>query len=259
MEGLANVGQEAEVKVADVSGSLGTEEVKEEGSGLAEAVEGTEPEVEQTAEQAEDSLPFHKHPRFRELYETTKRQEKIIAELNQKLQPKEEVPDFEKELLGLGFGEDAAKKFLATLDKYYGFKSKDVGSLKEEIADLQRHRVIEVFAAQHSDYNTLEPEMVKIYDGLPKHVQEAFKNDKTDRSVLMLYNEAKAQTKSDFVKGQKVATKNAQKKEAVSGKGKSTGTTKHIYTSKEIGEMTSEDFKTNEAEIDRQYKQGLIK
>jgi hypothetical protein len=135
------------------------------------------------------------------------------------------------------------------------------GDKLSRIDDLDRRETVESFKSKYTDVAQYEQQMVDFMKKNPKlgmmdyneALQIAYLAAK-GMSVENISNEAKEQERTEVLN--KVADKNAASIEPTVYGGK---TGPKVFTREQIAAMDSETFLANQAEIDRQVREGLIK
>lgn len=207
--------------------------------------------VEQGGEgQADENLPFHKHPRFTELTRQLKETQGRLSEYEQREQERQlasqqkEDPTL-KELLDMGFGGPEAKRMLKVIDI---LMEKKISPFKSEHKKEKIETVFKDFASEHKDItNEIWGEMNNIFDTFSKEEQTILA--KNPKSLRMVYAEAKTNLNTDFEKGQEAALKQTKnKREGGIFKGSPVKTTGEL-TDEMIEKMSASDFAKNRAQI----------
>lgn len=201
-------------------------------------------------------VPFHEHPRFKELINeknSLKQQvESLSSQIASSLNRQNEVDPLEearKELASLGVEPKAAEKLTSVMAKLYDAKTnKRIAPLEERAQKFAVDKHIDEFAKSHSDYNELQPTMAKILESYPKDIQMSMSNDPL--GVDFLYSKAKAQKSQDLIDGaykKGVQDGYLKKGEKIAGS-TSAGASPVApsdYSEESIQKMSVEDYKKN--------------
>lgn len=164
-----------------------TEEVKPQ----AEANSAPEPSKE-------DNLPFHQHPRFKELISEKNNLKNQLSQMERLMQEKFKAPQenpidvARKKLTTLGVDEKAADEVLSAIKLVANsYTDSQVSPLKEATTQKEIDSWLSDFSKSHEDYEKLEPQMYEVFTALPPQTQSLIASD--PMGVELLYDHVKQQ------------------------------------------------------------------
>jgi hypothetical protein len=209
----------------------------------------------QTSEK-EDSLPFHQHPRFKELIEEKNELRGQLSHmerlLNEKLNSQTQSDPLEgarAKLKGLGVDDKAAAELL---DAVRIVADNRVGNLEKANVQQQIDSWVTDFSRSHKDYEELEPQMYEVFSALQPRTQQLIASD--PMGIQLLYDHVKQQgseqsAKKAYQDGVKAGYKNKQEKSSVSPTTGGSTNPPGELTRKSIDEMSIEEYKKRRKEI----------
>jgi hypothetical protein len=194
-------------------------------------------ELEEEAEEEpeEKPAPFHEHPRFKELISSNRDLKEQIAKMESKRTEEQQVASMDKE-----------QRAVHELKTKYGFATKDdMKAVQLENARLKEQFEFEKFLKANPDAAD-KAEVIQDLAFTPKYKEKSYE---------AIYKEVFQGSES----GRKVVKRRVRTgmKSTSSTGSKVTG--KKVFTREQISAMSSEQFRKNEAAIERQMKKGLIK
>lgn len=220
----------------------------------------------QTGKESEDSLPFHQHPRFKELINEKNELKNQLSQMERILQQKDETKApsplevAKGKLKSLGVKDEAAAELLETMRLVSDSRVQNI-----EQASVQREieSWVSDFSRNHKDYEELEPQMFEVFQALPQRTQQLIASD--PMGIQLIYDHVKMQNVSKELEkahedGVKAGYKNKQNKTSVTttvpGSQNPPG---GELTRESIAKMSPAEYKSKQKEIWEAYRAGRIK
>jgi hypothetical protein len=234
-----------------------------ESSPVAE-VETKEPvkasaETNSVQQPKEESLPFHEHPRFKELINEKNQLRDQLSNMERILQKQSEPAKpspydaVKQKMLGLGLEDKAAQELVDSM-KTVANAAVDSRVQPIEAASVQREidGWTSDLAKEHEDFDSLRPQMYEVFRALPDTIQQLVSSHPI--GVRLMYDHVKAQNmekelKSSYQNGVEAGYKNKQSKSSIAPAPVGSKNPPGEITRKAIAEMSIAEYKKSRDKI----------
>lgn len=212
---------------------------------------------EQKGNETKPDVPFHEHPRFKELISEKNELKRQLEEVHSRMssEPVKRENPAEKlinKFTKAGLNPEIAK----TLSEGIVEGSSEVvntrvapvesAALEQEVANMTAR-----FAESHADFKEVQPQMYELYKSLPEDLADAIAKDKTGKGLETLYASAKSAKVKDiekaaYEKGVQDGFKQKNLKTSVSPSGGSSAPqTKGEFSDSDLDQMSLSEYLKN--------------
>lgn len=250
-------------ELMDANGSAEEAGPAAESSPVAE-VETKEPvntpaEANSVQKPKEESLPFHEHPRFKELISEKNQLRDQLSNMERILQERSAPPapspydTAKQKMVKLGLDESAAQELVDSMKTIAG-AAVDGRVQPMEAASVQREidNWTSDLAKEHEDFDNLRPQMYEVFRALPDSIQQLVSSHPI--GIRLVYDHVKAQNmekelKSSYQNGVEAGYKNKQSKSSIAPAPVGSKNPPGEITRKAIAEMSIAEYKKNRDKI----------
>lgn len=216
-----------------------------------------------SVEKGKENLPFHEHPRFKELIgeknQLRAEVESLRSQVASTLQKREEIDPAEKQFQRFkeaGVDEKTARLLAESqVESARDVADQRLAPIEANAIQAEINRNVNEFASRHKDYDEVRPLMEKLYMSLPEKDKGALAS--SSRGFEWLYNTVKSdsiedQVKKAYEKGKAEGYQNKKGKESFAPT--SGGTTKGItdyanLSEEQIADMPMKEYNEHRMEI----------
>jgi len=258
-ENEKDANQEAEE--SSTSTLTSTEETSQEAENTPVEESSTQPKGDK------GDLPFHEHPRFKQLIDEKNELKDQLSQMERILQEKTEpikqgptpLEVAKGKLKKLGVTDAAAEELL---DAVRLVSDNRVASIEQATVQQQIEGWVAEFARSHEDYEALEPQMFGVFQKLPQKTQQLLASD--PMGIQLLYDHVKQQGAKEELKkaredGVKAGYKTKQSKTSVTSTTGGSPNPPGELSVKKVSEMSLDEYKAHRKEILEAMRSGTLK